>query len=99
MSEENAITKPNQSLGEAIVSEAQTNYEADLKKAVVNRVSRYMHVIGACKKKINRIKELMKFNQDKINALKSGDFDFDSETGEIKFHEDKLNVEWENVTN
>lgn len=95
MSEE--IIKPNKALGEAIVAEAEQQQHEELKQAVINNVVNYKNIIGKIEKMIKKLRECQEFNKDKISALKEGEFNFDTETGELIFHDKRLNIYWETV--
>lgn len=81
--------------GLALVGAAKESYDEIRKQRALAAVMRLMAVRDRALAMIVRWKEVSDFNQEKIDALEAGKFEYELATGLLSFEDERLNIEWE----
>lgn len=80
--------------GLALVDAAKASYNDERKQKALNAVKELMRIRDRALAMVIRWNEVVEFNKEKIQALESGEFEYEIATGVLNFKDERLNIEW-----
>lgn len=81
--------------GMALVSAAKDSYNDERKLKAIAAVKHLMRVRDRALAMVVRWNEVAEFNKQKIDALESGEFEYEIATGCLTFKDERLDIQWE----